>query len=667
MTCDMTAGMMIQNAIEGRGVAIVRGETGCGKTLGVHRVLTSMDEPSVMLAPRRSNLLASTGRCTCMTIQQFCLRTILQNKQGVFTTGVLAIDEFHVESTELVVVLGAIRSGMIRFRRLVIISATIFPYHMDMISRNTGIDPSGFVNVCLESAGSHTRNVRYIATNFSPHLFRFNPDKACQIITSILKDMTHTRVVVFLHSPNICEQIHDMLTIEGYSVAVAHGQMEHDHIRSALQWSPSENDRRQVLLATNILETGVTLKHLDGVIDFGICCTPSDEGGLVQRWCSKSELGQRAGRTGRVCDGVIYRIMPEEFYNLLPDIVPHTIEWSRFVIATTTSGVASRLIRIIDENHEENAPLMRCVDNLIGLNIIRPTGSGGFITHHNHGMLRRLSGSCLSPEAISLTLYLTKTHTRVRPLIGLMLAVIETLSKSDRIFRFPRVKGVNESFYTLDSKWRRYLMGVNNIVGRWEFDVIMSAITSDHHHNGRRQHFINPIFMHNFRKRFFPIMSIICPDVDPFDAVRSFSVRRVVNPPPPVFVRLLDALKVRPMEEVGLILPSAFQEALRVLWVVCDHPVIQRLHDAIPTLSINNRYIDAPNFITEYMTTLDQHIVRAHDSMRERREQVEYWRSAYDRVVEEIRIEVAFRPGMASFYEAMDHFHEMTEYVSIKK
>jgi len=658
----MIAGMMIQDALRGRGVTIVRGETGCGKTLGVHRVLASMEEPSVMLAPRRSNLLASTGRCVCMTIQQFCSRMILQNKQSVYTTGVLAIDEFHVESTELVVVLGAIRSGMIRFRRLVIMSATIFPYHMDMISRNTGIERSEFVSVCLESPRAHTREIRYIGTNFSPHLFRFNPDKACQIITTILKEMTHTRVVVFLHSPNICEQIHDTPTIEGYSVAIAHGQMEHDDIQSALRWSPSEKDKRQVLLATNILETGVTLRHLDGVIDFGICCAPSDDGALEQRWCSKSELEQRAGRTGRVCDGVIYRIMPQEFYDVLPDIVPHTIEWSRFLISTTTSGVASRLIRIIDEHHEEHAPLMRCVDNLIDLNLIRPTGSGGFITHHNHGMLKRLSGSCLSPEAISMTLYLTKTRTRVRPLIGFMLAVIETLNKNERIFRFPRVKGVNESFYTLDSKWRRYLMGVN-VVGRWEFDVIMSAITSNNQHNGRRQHFINPIFMHNFRKRFFPIMSIVCPDTDPFDAIRPFSVHRFIDPPSSVFVKLLDALKVRPMEEVGLICPSALQEALRVLWVVCDHPVIQRLHDAMPSLSIINRYIDAPKFIMEYTTTLDQQITRGHDRMRKRREEVAFWRSAYDRVVEEIRVEVAFRPGMASFYEAMSHFHEMADSV----
>ena len=661
---SLVAGM-IRNALEGRGVAIIRGETGCGKTLGVHRVLTSMEEPSVMLAPRRSNLLASTGGCTCMTIQHFCSRMILQNKKTVFTTGILAIDEFHVESTELIVVLGAIRSGMIRFRRLVILSATIFPHHMDMISRNTGIEVSEFVNVCLEPTGSHTREIRYMGTNFSPHHFRFNIEKACQIITTILRDMTHTRVVVFLQSPNICEQIHDMLSIEGYSVAVAHGQMDHDDIQSALHWSPSDDSKRQVLLATNILETGVTLKHLDGVIDFGICCAPSDDGGLEQRWCSKSELEQRAGRTGRVCNGIIYRIMPQEFYNVLPDIVPHTIEWSRFMIMTTTLGVASRLIRIIDNHHEEHVPLMRCVDNLIDLNLISSTGSGGFITHHNHGMLKRLSGSCLSPEAISMTLYLTKVRTGVRPLIGLMLAIIETLIKSDRVFRFPRVKGVNESFYTLDSKWRRYLMGVKN-VGRWEFDVIMSAITSGHHHNGRKQHFINPIFMHNFRKRFFPIMSILCPEMDPFDAIRPFSIRRVLDPPSSVFIKLLDALKVKPMEEVGLICPSALQEALRVLWVVCDHPVIQRTYDSMPSLSINNRYIDAPNFINEHTTMLDKQISKAHKRMMDQRAETAFWRSEFDRVVEDIRVEVAFRPGMASFYEAMDHFHEMADSVNQK-
>ena len=36
-------------------------------------------------------------------------------------------------------------------------------------------------------------------------------------------------------------------------------------------------------------------------------------------WASKASCNQRAGRTGRVCDGVIFRLLEESFYQKLPD------------------------------------------------------------------------------------------------------------------------------------------------------------------------------------------------------------------------------------------------------------------------------------------------------------------------------------------------------------
>jgi HrpA-like RNA helicase len=36
-------------------------------------------------------------------------------------------------------------------------------------------------------------------------------------------------------------------------------------------------------------------------------------------WASKASCNQRAGRTGRVCDGVIFRLLEESFYLKLED------------------------------------------------------------------------------------------------------------------------------------------------------------------------------------------------------------------------------------------------------------------------------------------------------------------------------------------------------------
>lgn len=36
-------------------------------------------------------------------------------------------------------------------------------------------------------------------------------------------------------------------------------------------------------------------------------------------WASKASCNQRAGRTGRVCDGTIFRLLERHFYEGLPD------------------------------------------------------------------------------------------------------------------------------------------------------------------------------------------------------------------------------------------------------------------------------------------------------------------------------------------------------------
>ena len=36
-------------------------------------------------------------------------------------------------------------------------------------------------------------------------------------------------------------------------------------------------------------------------------------------WTSKASCRQRAGRTGRVCDGVVIRMVEEKFYNKMPE------------------------------------------------------------------------------------------------------------------------------------------------------------------------------------------------------------------------------------------------------------------------------------------------------------------------------------------------------------
>ena len=74
-----------------------------------------------------------------------------------------------------------------------------------------------------------------------------------------------------------------------------------------------------VVLATDIAESSVTLPALQMVINFGIHHVPeynykSRSTQLVKKWCSRASCSQRAGRVGRVCNGLAVHLFPLQFY-----------------------------------------------------------------------------------------------------------------------------------------------------------------------------------------------------------------------------------------------------------------------------------------------------------------------------------------------------------------
>ncbi|WOL18448.1 hypothetical protein Cni_G27243 [Canna indica] len=81
---------------------------------------------------------------------------------------------------------------------------------------------------------------------------------------------------------------------------------------------------RKVILATNIAESSVTIPGVAYIVDscrsLQVFWDPGrkvDSSKLV--WVSKSQAEQRKGRTGRTCDGKIYRLVTRSFYNNLND------------------------------------------------------------------------------------------------------------------------------------------------------------------------------------------------------------------------------------------------------------------------------------------------------------------------------------------------------------
>ncbi len=79
-----------------------------------------------------------------------------------------------------------------------------------------------------------------------------------------------------------------------------------------------------IILATNVAESSITFgSKLSLVIDFCLQKrnTYSYERGVTTLgtgWASQAALKQRAGRTGRTCEGLVVRLIPKEMYEALP-------------------------------------------------------------------------------------------------------------------------------------------------------------------------------------------------------------------------------------------------------------------------------------------------------------------------------------------------------------
>lgn len=76
--------------------------------------------------------------------------------------------------------------------------------------------------------------------------------------------------------------------------------------------------KRRIVITTNVLETSITIPNVTGVFD-GMdekvsITSRNDRSELVTIDISKSSAKQRAGRTGRTCDGFVYRMITQEKY-----------------------------------------------------------------------------------------------------------------------------------------------------------------------------------------------------------------------------------------------------------------------------------------------------------------------------------------------------------------
>ncbi|KAG7200201.1 hypothetical protein KM043_000633 [Ampulex compressa] len=135
--------------------------------------------------------------------------------------------------------------------------------------------------------------------------------------------------LIFLPGIHEIEEMHDLLCSPKYQnskwdIVVLHSSITNEEQLRIFEKPPT--GYRRIILSTNIAESSITVPDVKYVIDF--CLTKqlitdlrTNLQCLELTWASKANCQQRAGRTGRVMDGRVYRLVPKNFYdNALPKV-----------------------------------------------------------------------------------------------------------------------------------------------------------------------------------------------------------------------------------------------------------------------------------------------------------------------------------------------------------
>lgn len=373
---------IVDKIMENR-VTLIVGETGCGKSSQVPLFLREANmTPVVCTQPRRfavvavAKMVASVVQCEVGGEVGYHIghsKVLSTSSKIIFkTAGVLLeemrekganalkykaiiLDEVHERSVESDLVLVCVKQFLLRNNdiRLVLMSATADISRYRDYFKDLGRDERVEV-LAIPSSSQHTnfqRKVLYLEQ--VAELLEESPESAdslcvqycCGTAPSMskadIKPDVHKLIhdlVLYIHKnePDIEKSILIFLPTyysleqqwfllkpfsSDFKVHILHSSVDTNQALMAMKISKSH---RKVILATNIAESSVTIPEVAYVIDscrslqvYWDDNRKMDTSELV--WVSKSQSDQRKGRTGRTCDGQIYRLVTGSFYNKLPE------------------------------------------------------------------------------------------------------------------------------------------------------------------------------------------------------------------------------------------------------------------------------------------------------------------------------------------------------------
>tara|TARA_Y100001960_G_C14771761_1_gene880538 strand:- start:893 stop:3352 length:2460 start_codon:yes stop_codon:yes gene_type:complete len=243
------------------------------------------------------------------------LTRMIQSDPELNGVDLILFDEFHERSIHADTALAfclEIQEALRDDLKLVVMSATL--------------DQQALCNLLPEAryVESHGRSF--------PVTFRYNPSKPnerleelmSQQIIQLMNNETGS-LLAFLPGVAAIKRVAERLSQLPSDIQVCplYGQLNFAQQQAAIR--PAENGQRKVVLATNIAETSLTIEGIRLVVDSGLervakFDLKSGVTRLEQVRIAKSSAEQRAGRAGRLEEGVCVRLYSESQLSQQPDV-----------------------------------------------------------------------------------------------------------------------------------------------------------------------------------------------------------------------------------------------------------------------------------------------------------------------------------------------------------
>jgi len=370
----------IKSKLENSHCLLLKAETGAGKTTRLPPFLVAQKLGKVLvLEPRRLAAKLSAQRCA-QTLKsplgkrvghhiRFDKKRTLETELLFITEGlflsylkedpnlsefdIIILDEFHERSIHTDIALALIRNLQKTTRpdlKLIVMSATLDTEKLEEYLKSP---------VVINASGrTYPLTIEY-------HDQLLPVEAITNMVSS--RDCAQN-ILVFLPGVGSIKSLFNELQkqdLANYSVVQLYSSLPKKD-----QDKVFDLDDKKIILSTNIAETSLTIPNVTGVIDLGVekraSFAPwSGMPLLLLEKISKASATQRAGRAGRMSEGVVYRLYSEADFIQRPAFTPaevKRVELSHYLLDLLQLGISLESLHWFEAPEEKN--LQRSLDLL---------------------------------------------------------------------------------------------------------------------------------------------------------------------------------------------------------------------------------------------------------------------------------------------------------------